>query len=87
MYRRRRVSVSGAVAHWVGVVTTQGAGVVAVVGDQVGTGATYVEHDANELVRLGEKFVVLPVARDGVFGAVGLHGGAVSGVVPCVSAA
>ena len=87
MYRRRWVSVSGAAARRVGVFTAQGAGVVAMVGDRVGTGAMYIEHDANELVRLGEKFVVLPVARYGAFGAVGLHGGAVSGVVPCVSAA
>ena len=87
LYKRQRVSVSGEAACRVGVITTQGAGVVAMVGSWVRTGAAYIEHDTYELVRLGKEFVMLPVARDGAFRVVGLHGGAVSGAVPCVSAA
>jgi len=56
------------------------------VGGRVGAGSTYIVHDTDELVGLGKEFVMFPVTGNRAFGAVGLHGRAVSSVVPHVTA-
>ena len=56
------------------------------VGCWVRARTVYVVHDTDEFVRLGEELVELPVAGNGVFGAVRLHGRAIAGVVTGVAA-
>ena len=55
------------------------------VGCWVGAGSAYIVHNADKLVWLGEEHVELPVTGNGEFGAVGLHGQAITSTVTSVA--
>ena len=59
---------------------------VSMIGDWVGTRSTHIEHDADEFVGFGYKFVLLPIACDRAFRAIRLGRGTVACMVSSVLA-